>query len=60
SKEDRCGITAHKSPIGRAFHQLGMKKTPTYGSFTLLFEREVKAISNNNFNLKVNGFYYIL
>ncbi|MED1475456.1 hypothetical protein [Bacillus pseudomycoides] len=36
SKEDRWGITAHKSPIGSTNHQWGMKKTPTDGSFTLL------------------------
>ncbi|PEA56101.1 hypothetical protein CON64_05595, partial [Bacillus pseudomycoides] len=35
SKEDRWGTTARKSPIGRANHQWGMKKTPTDGSFTL-------------------------
>ncbi|PEA56785.1 hypothetical protein CON64_00655 [Bacillus pseudomycoides] len=35
SEEDRWGIIASKSPIGRAFHQWEMKKLSTDGSFTL-------------------------
>ncbi|PGZ98247.1 hypothetical protein COE51_12010 [Bacillus pseudomycoides] len=36
NEEGRWRITAGMCPIGQAFHQWGVKKTHTDGSFTLL------------------------